>query len=112
MLPISVDLEVYNLIKEWVTKCSAHVAIDVNNVKDEIKIYTDKPSQMIGPQGKLIDEYQKRLNSILHYQKHKLLIYEITMVITPESPEITQEEYDKELDEYWKCRFSMWDGIG
>lgn len=109
MLPISVGLEVYNIIKEWVTKCNAHVAIDVNNVKNEISIYTDKPGQMIGPQGKLVDEYQKRLNSLPHYQKHKFLIYEITMVITPESPEITQEEYDKELNEYWKCRFAMWD---
>lgn len=107
MLPLGVNLELYNLIKEWATKCNAHVAII--NTEKEIKIYTNKPGQMIGPHGTLVDEYQRRLNSISRYKKHKFIINPIDMVITPESPEITQEEYEKSLDEYFEARFSMWE---
>lgn len=109
MLPIGVNLELYNLIKEWVTKCNAHIAIKTNT-KNEINIYTDKPGQMIGLHGTLVDEYQRRLNSISRYKEHKFTISGIDMVITPESPEITQEEYEKDLDEYFEARFSMWEG--
>lgn len=108
MLPLGVNLELYNIIKEWATKCNAHIAINTNTEK-EIKIYTNKPGQMIGPHGTLVDEYQKRLNSISRYKKHKFVINPIDMVITPESPEITQEEYKKSLDEYFEARFSMWE---
>lgn len=108
MLPIGINLELYNLIKEWATKCNAQVAVNINT-KNEISIYTDKPGQMIGPHGTLVDEYQRRLNSIPRYKEHKFTISGIDMVITPESPEITQEEYEKELDEYFEARFSMWE---
>lgn len=108
MLPLGINLELYNLIKEWVTKCNAQVAIKTNT-KNEINIYTDKPGQMIGPHGTLVDEYQRRLNSISRYKKYKFVINGIDMVITPESPEITQEEYEKALDEYFEARFNMWE---
>lgn len=108
MLPLGINLELYNIIKEWATKCNAHVAIKIN-VKNEINIYTDKPGQMIGPHGALVDEYQRRLNSISRYKEYKFIINPIDMVITPESPEITQEEYEKALDEYFEARFSMWE---
>ena len=107
MLPLGINLELYNLIKEWATKCNAHVAI--NTKEKKINIYTDKPGRMIGPHGTLADEYQRRLNSISRYKEHKFTINEIAMVITPKSPEITQEEYERELDEYFESRFSMWE---
>ena len=34
---------------------------------------------------------------------------EITMAITPDSPEISQEEYDKEWEGYIKFRFGGYD---
>lgn len=112
MLPINMDLETYNLIKEWVTKCNAHVAIDIDSSNHAIKIYTDKPGQMIGPQGKLIDEYTKMLNKIRFKEKYKFLIYEIDIVITPESPEITQEQYDGDVKAYMEYKFGSWGGPG
>lgn len=109
MLPISVDLEMYNLIKEWVTKCNAHIAIGVDSIEKKINIYTDKPGQMVGPHGALVDEYQRRLISVPGYKKYKFIINEIAMIITPESPEITQEEYEKDLNKYFEYRFSIWE---
>lgn len=108
MLPLGINLELYNLIKEWATKCNAHVGINIST-KNEINIYTDKPGQMIGPHGTLADEYQRRLISVPGYKEYKFIINEIDMVITPESPEITQEEYEKDLNEYFEYRSSMWE---
>lgn len=112
MLPINMELETYNLIKEWVTKCNAHVAIKVDSSKHVIKLYTDKPGTMIGLQGKTIDEYTERLNKIRFKEKYKFSIHQIDMVITPESPEITQEQYDKDVEAYMEYKFGSWGGPG
>lgn len=109
MLPINMDLETYNLIKEWVTKCNAYAAIDIDSSNNVIKIYTDKPGRMIGPKGTMINEYTERLNKIRFKKNYKFLIYKITMTITPDSPEITQEEYDKDWEEHIKFRFGGYD---
>ena len=84
MLPLNMELETYNLIKEWVTKCNTHVAINIDSSNNAIKIYTDKPGAMFGLRGTMVNEYTERLNKIRFKEKYKFLIYEIDMVITPE----------------------------
>lgn len=103
MLPFSIDLDLYNILRDWSIQCNASIAI---KIKDEtIEIYTDKPGQMIGPRGSLISKYKYALHQHRRWRDYKFAIYEITMIITPYSPEISQEEYDKDWEEHMNFRF-------
>lgn len=100
MLPFSIDLDLYNVVRDWCIQCNAIVSI---KVKDKtIEIYTDKPGQIIGPKGSLVSKYEYALRQHRRWKDYKFAIYEITMTITPDSSEISQEEYDKEWDEIKK----------
>lgn len=105
MLPIDMDLETYNLIKEWVTKCNAYAAIDIDSSNNVIEIYTDKPGQMIGPKGSLFSKYEYALRQHRVWRDYSFAIYEVGIFITPDSPKITQEEYDKDWEEHMNFRF-------
>ena len=52
---------------------------------------------------------EKDWDKIPKAKDYKFAIYEITMTITPDSPEISQEEYDKEWEEHIKFRFGGYD---
>lgn len=107
MLPFGIDLDLYNVVRDWCIQCNAIVSI---KVKDKtIEIYTDKPGQMIGPKGSLISKYEYALRQYRRWKDYNFAIYEITMTITPDSPEISQEEYDKEWEEYVKFRLGGYD---
>ena len=107
MLPFGIDLDLYNVVRDWCIQCNAIVSI---KVKDKtIEIYTDKPGQMIGLKGSLISKYEYALRQYRRWKDYNFAIYEITMTITPDSPKISQEEYDKEWEEHIKFRFSGYD---
>ena len=107
MLPFGIDLDLYNVVRDWCIQCNAIVSIKVKD--NTIEIYTDKPGQMIGPKGSLISKYEYALRQHWRWKDYKFVIYEITMAITPDSPEISQEEYDKEWEEHIKFRFGGYD---
>lgn len=107
MLPFSIDLDLYNILRDWSIQCKSSISV---KVKDKnIELYTDKPGQMIGLRGSLIDKYKHALHQCRRWRDYNFVIYEITMNITPDSPEISQEEYYKEWEEYIKFRFGGYD---
>ena len=107
MLPFSVDLDLYNVLRDWSIQCNASIAV---KIKDKIiEIYTDKPGQMIGPRGSLISKYEYALRQHRAWKDYKFAIYEVGIFITPDSSEISQEEYDKEWEEHIKFRFGGYD---
>lgn len=103
MLPFSVDLELYNILRDWSIQCNASIAVNIRN--KTIEIYTDKPGQMIGPRGSLISKYKYALRQHRAWKDYNLAIHETDIFITPNSPKITQEEYDKDWEEHIKFRF-------
>ena len=104
MLPVSIDLELYNILRDWSIQCNASISI---KVKDKtIEIHTDKPGQMIGLRGSLVSKYEYALHQHRRWKDYNFAIYEATMIITPDSPEISQEEYDKEWEEHIKFRLN------
>lgn len=105
MLPFSVDLELYNIIRDWCIECNSSVAIKVED--KTIEIYTDKPGQMIGLRGSLISKYECALRQNRFWRDYKFAIYEVGIFITPDSPKITQEEYDKDWEEHMNFRFGF-----
>ena len=110
MLPFSIDLDLYNILRDWSIQCKSSISV---KVKDKnIELYTDKPGQMIGLRGSVIDKYEYALHQCRRWKDYKFTIYEITMNITPDSPEITQEEYDKDWEEHIKFRFGGYDDEG
>ena len=107
MLPFGIDLDLYNVVRDWCIQCNAIVSI---KIKDKtIEIYTDKPGQMIGLRGSLVSKYEYALHQHKRWKDYNFAIYEATMIITPDSPEISQEEYDKEWEEHIKFRFGGYD---
>lgn len=107
MLPFSIDLDLYNILRDWSIQCKSSISVKVKD--KDIELYTDKPGQMIGLRGSLIDKYEYALHQCRRWRDYKFKIYEITMNITPNSPEISQEEEKKEWEEYMKFRFGCWD---
>ena len=107
MLPIGISLEQYNILREWCVECNATISVKVDNINREISIYTDKPGHMIGCRGKTIQRYQKKLNDANPYENHhyKVLIFETTMNISPNSPFISEKEYLDDFNDYMEDRF-------
>ena len=103
MLPFSIDLDLYNILRDWSIQCKSSISVKVKD--STVEIYTDKPGQMIGPKGSLISKYEYALHQCRRWRDYKFAIYEITMNITPDSPEISQEEYDKDWEEHMNFRF-------
>lgn len=109
MLPIGVKLELYNIIRDWARECDATISFKVNSTKKQINLVTDKPGVLIGGKGKTIDKYTYALRQWPEYRDYSFTIEEIAMMITPESPKITEKEYLKDLDDYFKSRFEIWE---
>lgn len=105
MLPFSIDLDLYNILRDWSIQCKSSISVKIKD--NNIELYTDKPGQMIGLRGSLIYKYEYALHQCRRWKDYKFTIHEITMNITPDSPEISQEEYDKDWEEQMNFRFGF-----
>lgn len=107
MLPFGISLEQYNILREWCIECNVTISVKVDNIKRTISIYTDNPGYMIGCAGKTINKYQKKLNDANPHEKrhYKVLIFETTMNISPQSPFISEKEFLEDFNDYMEYRF-------
>lgn len=104
MLPISITLELYDIIRDWCIECNCSVSVVIDNKHKTVNIYTDKPAQMIGYHGSLIDSKNKLLKELSYYKDYTFGIFETIMIIQPSSPKISEDKYYMDLAEYFSGR--------
>lgn len=104
MLPISIILELYDIIRDWCIECNCSVSVSIDSRNRKVNIYTNKPGQMVGRKGSIIDSKNKLLKELSDYKDYTFRIIETEMIIQPSSPKISEEEYYMELCEYFKSK--------
>ena len=91
------DLDLYNIIRDWAIECDTELSINIKSSEHKIHIYTTRPGILIGLRGTLINKYLYALHQHPRWKEYDFIINKITMVITPYSPHITQKQYEKSL---------------
>ena len=105
------DLDLYNIIRDWAIECDTELSVNVKSSEHKIHIYTTRPGILIGPRGTLVNKYLYALHQHPRWKEYDFTINKVTMVITPYSPYITQEQYEKSLIAHVEDIFSN-DDIG
>ena len=104
MLPISITLELYDIIRDWCIECNCSVSVGMDSRNKKVNIYTNKPGQMVGRKGSIIDSKNKLLKELSDYKDYTFRILETEMIIQPSSPKISEDKYYMDLAEYFSGR--------
>lgn len=94
--------EIHNTLVEYMTetnnKCSFKVR-EIENGLYAIELYTCNPGVLIGKSCELVHKYTKILKERDKYFDH-FEINEVDGFIYPGMPKITEEQWQKELNDY------------
>ena len=68
------DLDLYNIIRDWAIECDTELSINIKSSEHKIHIYTTRPGILIGLRGTLINKYLYALHQHPRWKEYDFII--------------------------------------
>lgn len=109
MLPIGCpNNRVYNLLLEWIKECKvSNIAVKFDDSENKIHIYAEHPGILIGKAGDTVYKYLNKIKQEPHCENYDIEFHQISMVISSNDDVVTDEQYSKDINEYFMSRFCI-----